>query len=662
MAFSPISNPNEPPEAAAVLASAVDAILARCGNDIGLAAPLGLGKPHRLLNALYARVAADPARRLRIHTALSLDPPSARPGLEQRFLGPFLERHFGADFPRLLYTRAQKADALPANVHVEEFYLQSGALLRSRQAQSSYNALNYTHVARAVAARGVDLLVQRVAASADGTRLSLSCNPDLSLDLLDEIRRLGKPRPMVVAEVDPNLPYIGGSACVERSFFDLVLELPGPAPKLFALPRQPVSDGEFAIGLYASTLVRDGGTLQIGIGSLSDALCHALVLRHTRNADYLRMLDALDPALRGSALVRERGGTAPFAVGLYGASEMVNDGFMHLRRAGILVRKVVDDHALMQRIESGSASAEDRQRLEADGHWLNGGFYLGSTELYQWLREMPAAEARGLGMTRISHINELYGGSEQLERLQRREARFFNTCMMMTALGAAVSDGLEDGRVVSGVGGQYNFVAMAHALRDGRSVLLFRATREQDGRVRSSVVWNYGHCTIPRHLRDIAVTEYGIADLRGVDDAGCVEAMIGIADARFFPDLHRAATDARKARPAYVNWESGRNTPASLRARLAPFRASGLLPDYPLGCDFTPVEQRLARALGWLKSATATRGRKLRTLARALAPLAPMDDGVREAVARMDLSAPRGIGERVEARLLRLALAATRAG
>jgi hypothetical protein len=176
------------------------------------------------------------------------------------------------------------------------------------------------------------------------------------------------------------------------------------------------------------------------------------------------------------------------------------------------------------------------------------------------------------------------------------------------------------------------------------------------------VVWNYGHCTIPRHLRDIAVTEYGIADLRGVDDAGCVEAMIGIADARFFLDLHRAATDARKARPAYVNWESSRNTPASLRARLAPFRASGLLPDYPLGCDFTPVEQRLARALGWLKSATAARGRKLRTLARALAPLAPMDDGVREAVARMDLSAPRGIGQHVEARLLRLALAATRSG
>lgn len=645
---------NESADATAALERAVDAILARSGPEIVVAAPLGLGKPHRLLNALYARVAADPARRLRIHTALSLDPPSPRAGLEGRFLGPFLARHFGADFPRLAYAVAQKADALPANVHVEEFYLQSGGALGSRQAQSSYNALNYTHVARTVAARGVDLLVHRVAASPDGLQLSLSCNPDLSFDLLDEIMRLGKPRPMLVAEVDPQLPYIGGTAAVAREFFDLVVEVPGPAPKLFALPRQPVSDAEFAIGLYASTLVRDGGTLQIGIGSLSDALCHALVLRHTRNADYLRMLDALDPALKDSALVRERGGIAPFAQGLYGASEMVNDGFMHLRRAGILVRKVLDDEALMRRLEDGSASGEDRARLDTDGHWLNGGFYLGSTDLYEWLRSMPAAEARGLGMTRISHINELYGGNEVLERLQRREARFFNTCMMMTALGAAVSDALEDGRVVSGIGGQYNFVAMAHALRDGRSVLLFRAIREAGGKVRSSMLWNYGHCSIPRHLRDIAINEYGIADLRGVDDAGCVRAMLAITDARFAPALGACAQRSLKLQAGELPELHKENTPASVSRRLREFRASGLLSDYPLGCDFTPVEQRLAKALGWLKSATATRMGKARTLLRAFAPGAGREDA--EALARMDLQSPRGFAEHLQARLLRLAL------
>jgi acyl-CoA hydrolase len=471
--------------------------------------------------------------------------------------------------------------------------------------------------------------------------------------LLDEIARLGKARPMLVAEIDPELPYIGGSAEVPRDFFDHVVELPGPAPKLFALPRQPVSDAEFAIGLYASTLVKDGGTLQIGIGSLSDALCHALVLRHVRNADYLRMLDALDPALRNSAVVRGCGGTAPFALGLYGASEMVNDGFMHLRRAGILVRKVIDDLELMKRLEDGSASEDDHARLASDGHWLDGGFYLGSKDLYAWLRNMPAAEARGLGMTRISHINELYGGFEELEKLQRKQARFFNTCMMATALGAAVSDALEDQREVSGIGGQYNFVAMAHALRDGRSVLMFRATREAGGSVRSSVPWNYGHTSIPRHLRDIYVNEFGIADLRGVDDAGCVRAMLAITDARFAPRLLERARSALKL-PAGEDVELRRqNSRESVSRRLKPFRDSGLLCDYPLGCDFTPVEQRLAKALGWLKNATATRGGKARTLWRALL-LDGRDDA--EALARMQLAKPRGFGERLEARLLKLAL------
>jgi len=460
-----------------------------------------------------------------------------------------------------------------------------------------------------------------------------------------------------VGEVDPQLPYMGGPAEVPREFFDLVLELPGAAPKLFALPRQPVSDAEFAIGLYASTLVKDGGTLQIGIGSLSDALCHALVLRHARNGEYLRMLDALDPSLRGSALVRERGGTEPFTLGLYGASEMVNDGFMHLRRAGILVRKVIDDLSLMQRLETGSADAVDRERLETEGHWLDGAFYLGSNDLYAWLRGMPPAEARGLGMTRVSHINELYGGREQLEKLQRREARFFNTCMMATALGAAVSDALEDGRVVSGIGGQYNFVAMAHALRDGRSVLLFRAVREAGGECRSSVLWNYGHCSIPRHLRDVYINEYGIADLRGIDDAGCVRAMLAITDARFAPKLLECARRALKV-PAVEQPELRReNSPESVSRRLQPFRDSGLLCDYPLGCDFTPVEQRLAKALGWLKSATATRGGKARTVWEAFTSGGREDA---EAMERMQLAKPSGFAELMQARLLKLALQQTK--
>jgi hypothetical protein len=264
-------------------------------------------------------------------------------------------------------------------------------------------------------------------------------------------------------------------------------------------------------------------------------------------------------------------------------------------------------------------------------------------------------------MRRVSEVNELYGGRESLERVQRHDSRFFNTCMMATALGAAVSDGLADGRLVSGVGGQYNFVAMAHALQGARSVLMLRAVREEPGLPAiTSVVWNYGHITIPRHLRDLYVSEYGIADLRGACDEDCILRMAGIADARFQHALLQTAYDCGKVARATPDARAlAHNTPERLRATLAPFRADGSLPDYPLGSDFTPVEQRLVKALTWLKANTATRGTKLKTIARALLVAGTPSTADREALERMGHAAPHGLGETLYAKLVALALRET---
>lgn len=638
------------------LDAALDHLLARLPTAMHVAGPLGLGKPHRLLNALYARVEHDPARPLQLYTALSLDPPSPGTGLKGRFLRPFLARHFGEDFPRLAYVQAMKRDALPAHIEVEEFYLQSGALLDSSQTQRRYASLNYTHVAEALAHRRTDMIVQKVAREPGGDRLSFSCNTDLTQDTVDAHLARGLPRPLMVAEVDPRLPWLGGSAVAPAGFFDVVIDPPAPHPRPFGLPRQPVDDADYAIGLYASTLVRDGGTLQIGIGALADALCHALVLRHTDNARYRQVLAALDPELEDHPAVRESGGLGPFETGLYGCSEMINEGFKRLVETGVIRRKVVDDPALMQRLADGTANLGDHARLERDGEYLHGAFYLGSPDFYAWLRDLPDEQRRAIGMRRIGVVNQI-SGNQELQRLQRHDARFFNSCMMATALGAAVSDALEDGRVVSGVGGQYNFVAMAHALPGARSVLMFRAVRDAHGRSGSNVRWNYGHATIPRHLRDVYVDEYGIADLRHASDEDCVTAMAGITDTRYQAGLLGQARAARKLRTGFqapARWE--RNTPQRLGAALAPFRADGTLPDYPLGSDFTPVEQRLVRALAWLQAATARPAGKLQVILRALRSGGQEDA---EALARMGLDAPRGAGNWLEARLLRLALAQT---
>lgn len=158
---------------------------------------------------------------------------------------------------------------------------------------------------------------------------------------------------------------------------------------------------------------------------------------------------------------------------------------------------------------------------------------------------MTHAKRQAFNMTRISYINELYG-QEELKRLQRLDARFINSAIMVTLLGAGVADQLEDGRVLSGVGGQYNFVAQGHALEGARSILILRSWRESAGEVSSNIVWEYGHCTIPRHLRDIVITEYGIADLRGQTDAKVIEALLNITDSRFQHDLIEQAQKAGK--------------------------------------------------------------------------------------------------------------------
>jgi Acetyl-CoA hydrolase/transferase C-terminal domain len=263
-------------------------------------------------------------------------------------------------------------------------------------------------------------------------------------------------------------------------------------------------------------------------------------------------------------------------------------------------------------------------------------------------------------MTAISFTNELYGG-EEAKRHARVKARFINNIMMATLLGAAVSDGLEDGRVVSGVGGQYNFVAQAFALEEARSILTLGATRGTGPKTTSNVRWNYGHTTIPRHLRDIVVSEYGVADLRGKSDAEVIAAMLSIADSRFQPELVRRAKDAGKLPkhfeiPAYAR----DNEPARIARVLAPFRERGLLPAFPLGSDFDAVEQRLIPALQVLQDASAGAPWRLLPLLFRGLNRSSVSEADEAALARLALAEPKTFADRAYAVLVRGALRRTR--
>ncbi len=554
----------------------VDFILQHVGPDIRLATPLGLGKPIDALNSVYRRVKANSNLQLEVYTALSLRPPRVRPNsLEARFATPFLDRHFGKDTPLLDYDEAQRSSTLPKNINVHEFYLQPGQYLRSASAQSDYISLNYTHVCQTLAQRRVNVILQMVAKRLHQGReqYSLSSNPDLTLDLIDASRSLGQ-RVLFIAVVHPDLPFMENDAILPDSLLDAVVE-PIHSPPLFALPKPEVDTVDHMIGMHASGLVQDGGTLQIGIGSLSDAVVHALILRHQQNSIYQKM--HLDWGTSAQIFCGDR-----FEQGLYGTSELVMDGFMHLRRAGILKRMVID-------------SERDTPIF------LHGAFFLGSKEFYHWLCTLPANESAGICMTRVSRVNDLYDAHEMALRRQRTKARFINTAMKVSLLGAASSDTLENGSVVSGVGGQYNFVAMAHELSDAHSILMLRSTRREGKKLTSNILSACSNETIPRHLRDIVVTEYGVAHLRGRSDTEVVQALIAIADAEFQDELIVQGQKMRKLpRHFKLQPRARANTPAHIERFKSEYAEH--FQSYPFGSDFSDVELKILGALKMLKN------------------------------------------------------------
>ena len=673
----------------------VDAVLEAVGKRIRLATPLGLGKPIALLNAFYRRAQEDPSIDLHIFTALTLERPKGKSELEKRFLGPFVDRVFG-DYPDLAYELDRVAGKLPRNVRVIEFYLYAGKYLGNRIAQRDVISTNYTFVARDLLERGVNVMAQEVASGeVDGKRaFSLSCNPDVSVELLSALEKRGKRRAcMVLAQLNPELPFMHGDALVAPEAFDIVVDEPASYHRLFGTPKTAIADDEQLIGLYASTLVRDGGTLQIGIGSVGDALVYALKLRHEHNDVYREVLERLGALERFGDVIARNGGTAPFEKGLFASTEMLVDGFMHLIDAGIVKRKVYDWEPLQRLLDAGQIDeqvsertlsallkagaipsaipaeldAASRAKLERfgvlrpdgslgdtlhGGALVHAGFFLGPQAFYTWLRELPEARRKEIAMRAIGRTNTI-NGDEALARVQRRDGRFINTTMMITMFGAAVSDGLESGEIVSGVGGQYNFVAMAHALEDARSILQVRSTRSKSGGgTVSNLVHHYGHTTIPRHLRDIVVTDHGIADLRAKTDGEVVEALLAIADSRFQGELAEQVQRAGKLEHGYeIPMQHRDNRPESYKAVLESFRERGFFPAYPFGSDFTEQERVLARALGNLKQKVESMTGKLELLEGALDSNS-VPDALRPYVERMGLASPGTLKESLYQRLL----------
>ena len=650
----------------------VDEVIEYVGKDIVFAMTLALGKPVLFCNELYRRAKADPSISLKIVTALPLEKPTGKSDLEKRIYAIIRPKLFDG-VPDIEYMLDYRAGKLPKNVEHYEFYSKAGTYLDDNTAQQNHLASNYTHIVRDALDFGVNVFGSLVSSQEINgrTMYSLGCNSDIVIKGMSEIgkRRAAGGKFALIAEVNQNLPFMYGDAVIEGDSYDMILSGPKFNYQLFGAPKDAVSVPDYMIGLNTSVLIKDGGTLQVGIGALGDAIVAGLVVRNDHNDIYQELLQKSGIAKRYEKIIDRWGGTGTFAEGLYGSSEMFVDAFMQLYKNKILKRKVYDSVPLMKLINQGylktdhippdiferlmemraihsrldeedfnyltkfgilrrglkyingaifdgearySADLSDPASLNAikellgnellGGTIILGAFYFGPKGFYQALNAMSEEERMQFGMSGVEKVNQLYG-DEELRRLQRKDGRFVNTGMKATLLGAIASDQLEDGRIVSGVGGQYNFVAMGHELEDGRVIMLIKSTKGSGKTLRSNIVFSYGSCTVPKHLRDIIVTEYGIADVRGKPEKEVIAAILNIADSRFQPQLLAQAKKSGKIPADYeIPAEYRNNYPEKLKELLAPYQAQGFFPPFPFGTDLSVDDIILAGSMKGLNA------------------------------------------------------------
>ena len=697
--------------------TAAQNIINRVGKTIVIGVPLGLGKPIGILNALYRIAERDPSISLMIVTGLTFSRPLLRNPLEKNFIEPLLERLL-KDYEDPLYERARELQKLPKNINVIEFFLSPGKYLHNSYVQQNYISSSYTNVVRDTIYFSINVLAQQVARSTTNPdSFSLSCNPDLFSPIEKYLRKKQATgaEVAVVAEVNMNLPFMYGELAVftAKTFTDIVDTK--KYRTLFAVPRDEISWQDHLIGLYTSCLIKDDGCLQVGIGSLSNAVACALILRHKQNNLYLELLNKLGVKNNFGTAISEIGELGTFNKGIYASTEMLSDEYMHLYHEGILKKRVYDNIKLQRLLNQGkidenissktidvllenkiirnqltSAKVKFLKKFgifKSDVHYENGylllpsgelvlanlkkekkkiiehclgdklksgkivhaGFFFGSTELYRQLHELPDAIKQQIEMTSVARTNSLTWSTKLLTE-QRQHARFVNSTMMITCSGAIVSDGLKDLQEVSGVGGQYDFQSMAQDLDGARAIINCRSTRETKQGTQSNIVWDYPNQTISRYLRDIIVTEYGIADCRSRTDSEIIKCILNVTDSRFQQDLLQKSKRFGKVAQDYeIPMAFRQNYPKNFKALVNEYQTQGCFQPYPFGSDFTDDEIVLAHALLYLKN--CSQFKLMLLMIRALLYF-PNVERVKKYLVRMKLDSVKNIKDFISKKLL----------
>ena len=407
-----------------------------------LAVPLGPGQPVDLLHALGRR---DDFSDLTIFTGLLIDffPLFTRPGVRllSGFLGP-IER------------------ALIANGHHVHFV------------PSDFRG--FAHILQRIHPRV--MATSAAPPSADG-RVSLSLHAGATVDELQRCAR--DPERLLIVEVNPGLPRTCGippehphSLALDE--IDVLVKSERP---VFGLPEDPPKDVEEAIAGHVRPYVREGSTLQTGIGGIPNAVVN--LLAQSPGGDY----------------------------GIH--SEMFTTGLMRLHQAG----KVKNQKGIF------------------DGFSVTT-FALGTPELYKWLdqqelvRFLPVDIVNDPGIMARNRRMVSINGALSVDLAGQIVADTIDG-VQHSGIGGH-EDFISGARLAEG---GHSLVCLPSTARSSGQ-LISRIT---------STLASGAIVTTPRHQADVIVTEYGAAELLGRTMEERAEALIAIAHPSVRDGLRKGA-------------------------------------------------------------------------------------------------------------------------
>lgn len=258
---------------------------------------------------------------------------------------------------------------------------------------------------------------------------------------------------VVIAEVDNTMPFTQGQSVVDASSIDYIIE-EGVKPVYAFNPPDfdNLSNAERRIGeLITKHFIRNGVTLQVGIGKIPDAVVGVI-----RDANFKDL-------------------------GVQ--TELYGDGLMLLQQMGIVTNR-------KKRMNMGYSTTS---------------LVMGSRELYDYVHMRTAVQMRPCTFTNAAETI-------------RKNAPFIsiNTAIGVDLLGNVWADFIDPRRYYSGVGGQPDFIRAINDPNVGTPII---AITSATAKGMSKIIEKHPpgiSLTASAYDGVVIVTEYGIADLRGL--------------------------------------------------------------------------------------------------------------------------------------------------